>query len=106
VALTISVGEGRSATKTARLECRGRAASAQGFLGEPSGACARARRLSAFLRTPPRRGRICAQLYGGPQTARIRGTIGGQAVARRFSRTDSCEIADWDRLGPLLSGGS
>lgn len=45
---------------------------------------------------------LCAQVYGGPQTARVTGLWRGEPVDLALSRTDGCRIAQWDRLGPLL----
>ncbi len=64
--------------------------------------CAQARGLADLLTTPPDTTRPCTQIYGGPQTARVTGTIGGKAVDRRFSRTNGCEIADFRRATGLL----
>ena len=47
-------------------------------------------------------GRACAQIYGGPETAVVTGTIDGDAVKRRFTRTNGCELADYKRAAGLL----
>jgi hypothetical protein len=47
-------------------------------------------------------GRMCAEIYGGPQTARITGTVAGRRVDVRVARTDGCGIDDWTRLAWLL----
>ena len=47
---------------------------------------------------------LCAEVYGGPQTAHITGTWKGQPVDLRVSRRNGCEISQWDSLGPLLPG--
>ena len=44
----------------------------------------------------------CAQVYGGPQHARITGTVAGRKVDLTVTRTDGCGIRDWDRLEWLL----
>lgn len=44
----------------------------------------------------------CTEIYGGPQTALVRGTFRGRRVWARFSRTDGCQIARWDRLSFLF----
>ncbi|MEE1939656.1 SSI family serine proteinase inhibitor [Streptomyces sp. TRM 70361] len=49
---------------------------------------------------PP--GTPCAQIYGGPATARVTGTWRGRPVNAAFDRTDGCEIARWDALVPAL----
>lgn len=47
----------------------------------------------------------CTQIFGGPQTARVTGTLRGTPVDARFSRTDGCEIARWDAVAALLGPG-
>ena len=50
----------------------------------------------------PTQQRVCTQIYGGPETARVTGTIDGEKVDRRFTRTNGCEIDDFNRAGELL----
>lgn len=50
-------------------------------------------------------GTMCAQVYGGPETATITGTWRGERVDASYRRTDGCEIARWRRLGPVLGPG-
>ena len=50
-------------------------------------------------------GMMCAQMYGGPQTATVTGTWRGQRVDASYRRTDGCEIARWRKLGAVLSPG-
>jgi hypothetical protein len=47
-------------------------------------------------------GRICTEIYGGPQHARITGTIVGAPVDISVARTDGCGIAEWEQLEWLL----
>jgi hypothetical protein len=55
---------------------------------------------SAFRPTP---GDVaCTQQYGGPQVATVKGTLHGEPVNARFSRTDGCEIGRWNRASELL----
>lgn len=49
---------------------------------------------------------VCATVYGGPETARVTGTVRGRPVDLELSRTDACRTAQWDRLGPLLTTSS
>ena len=46
----------------------------------------------------------CTQLFGGPQTATISGTLEREQVDGRFSRHDGCEIARWEKVAALLAG--
>ncbi len=51
------------------------------------------------LITPPLPGdRVCTEIYGGPDTAHIRGTLDGQPVDTVIDRTNGCGISDWDTL--------
>lgn len=67
-------------------------------------------RLGGFARegkdpfAPVPAGGLCAQVYGGPVTARVTGTWQGRRIDARFSRSDGCEIARWENAEPLLPG--
>jgi hypothetical protein len=49
----------------------------------------------------PRR-MACAEIYGGPGTARVIGELRGVRVSAVFDLTDACEIARWRRNAVLL----
>jgi hypothetical protein len=103
VRLSIRADDGRGRMEKATLECDQGEAEAPGLSRrDPKKLCGLARRLGSYLGREPDPRRACTQLYGGPETARISGTIEGRKVDRRFSRTDGCEIADWDRVALLL----
>ena len=75
---------------------------ARGTLPRPAVAC---RRLAAsgvrpFAALPA--DLVCTQIYGGPQVARVVGTVAGKRVWATFSRQDGCHISRWDRLSPWL----
>ena len=40
----------------------------------------------------------CTEIYGGPETARIVGTIDDQPVDTTVDRANGCGIDDWDRV--------
>lgn len=44
----------------------------------------------------------CAEIYGGPATARVVGTLEGKPVDATFNRINACEMARWDRVEALL----
>ena len=44
----------------------------------------------------------CTQQYGGPETARVTGSLDGKDVDAKFSRVNGCEIARWDAAKPLF----
>jgi hypothetical protein len=72
----------------------------------PQAACETLGSLEAPFALAPA-GALCTQVYGGPQTATVTGTLDGEEVTAMFSRTDGCEIARWDSLVDVLivSGG-
>ena len=45
---------------------------------------------------------VCTEIYGGPQKARVVGTVNGQRVRAMFTRTNGCEISRWQRISPWL----
>ena len=105
IELSIRHDDGRGNRETGTLACDGSAPRAGGFLTRRSTAselCAKARSIKQLLTTQPDKGRACTQIYGGPETAHITGTIDGVRVDRRFSRTNGCEIDDFNRAGELL----
>ncbi|HWI07774.1 MAG TPA: hypothetical protein VNT54_09695 [Solirubrobacteraceae bacterium] len=105
VELTVVYDDARGRTATGTLTCRGTDRRAEGALYRGVSAaelCARVRGLRDLLTREPDRTRACTQIYGGPQTARVTGTIGDEKVDRRFSRTNGCEIADYRRAAGML----
>jgi hypothetical protein len=99
VSLTVTYRDAARHGHRATLSCRGTSAHATGFLARsPVRACRRARRLPA----PPAANRVCTQIYGGPQIARITGRVGARRTDRRLSRTDGCKIDEWNRMVPLV----
>ena len=89
--ITVTSSQGRRETE---LECDASARSRR---------CDAARRLAPFLAAQPPEDRICTQIYGGPETARVHGTIGNRLIDRRFSKVNGCAIADWRRAESLLA---
>ncbi len=71
---------------------------------DPAAACAA---LAAAPRpfAPVPAGTICAQVYGGPQTAAIEGSWAGQPVRASYSRVDGCQIARWNALAAVFQTG-
>jgi hypothetical protein len=67
----------------------------------PDEACAALARQEAALAPVPGDA-ICTQIFGGPQEARVFGTVSGREVDAVFSRTNGCEIDRWDKLALLL----
>lgn len=93
-ALTISISAGKSdqLTKTWTLTCPD-----QGTLPHADRAC---QRLAAIKKpfAPVPKTAACTEVYGGPQVAEVRGRFRGRKVVARFTRTNGCEIARWNRV--------
>ena len=103
VALKLSVRDGHGKVASATLTCDGTEAHGTGFLAQRAPEhCRTTRDLERLLRSPGVADRVCTQIYGGPQTAHISGTLAGHAVERDLGRHNGCEIADWRRAAPLL----
>jgi hypothetical protein len=91
--LTITVWPGGAggSSKQWTLRCE----PSSGSLPAPARAC-RALTPEALRPIPPET--ICTQIYGGPQTARVRGRLKGRPVDTRFGRSNGCEITSWNRV--------
>jgi hypothetical protein len=94
--LTVTVdkdGSGGGAAKTLQVRCTPATDSRE---------CAALAEMKAkaFQPTPPKL--ACTELYGGPQVATVKGTLHGEPVDARFSRTNGCEIARWNRAKTVL----
>jgi hypothetical protein len=90
-------GRGSRPARTASVRCSAPSDSA---------ACRAAAALTPDDLAPVRRGTVCTQIYGGPEVARITGTLRGERVDARFSRENGCEIARWEAVQPLLEAAT
>jgi hypothetical protein len=100
-ALTVTYwanGEQGSARDVWTLRCN----PPRGTHPPPSLACRRLETGGCKLVVPVRSGTFCTEIYGGPQVARVVGTIGGRRVWARFTRVNGCQIDRWNRLSPWL----
>lgn len=73
-----------------------------GTLPRPRAACRRLARDGPALFAPVPGNAVCTEIYGGPQKARVVGTLGGRRIWATFTRQNGCHIARWDRLSPWL----
>lgn len=99
--LTIVVDDGTGARTTWTLTCD----PAGGSHPDPAAACTVLTSKGRQALPPKRKDVACTAVYGGPQTATVRGTWQGRQVFSTFSRTDGCEINRWDLLKGLLPYG-
>ncbi|MEJ5914284.1 SSI family serine proteinase inhibitor [Pseudokineococcus sp. 1T1Z-3] len=99
--ITVQVDDGQGNLQTYDLVCDGEQGG--GTAPNPAAACealaaaggARALGLSAPNQS-------CTQVFGGPETAVVSGTVNGEVVSADLSRSDGCEISRWDALVPLV----
>lgn len=68
-----------------------------GSLPNAAEACDRLEAMGDEAFKPVAKDIACAQIYGGPEVAEVRGTFDGQPVEARFNRTDACEMERWTR---------
>jgi hypothetical protein len=87
--------------QTATVRC-GSAPEATGYITNASAACDAVAASKHVLIHGPPDNVMCTEIYGGPQQARITGTVDGQRVDLTVTREDGCAIALWDELEPLL----
>ena len=81
--------KGSQPAKTVHLRC-------------PGAGCALTKTLTVKDFAPQRRDVMCTMIYGGPETATVRGTLRGSHVQASFSRTDGCQTSRWERVKALL----
>jgi hypothetical protein len=85
-------GNGRGAVREWRLHCD----LAGGTHPDPEEACEQLLGLDdPFAPTPG--DAVCTEIYGGPAVAEVEGLYRGETIDAKFSRTNGCEIARWDR---------
>jgi hypothetical protein len=97
--ISISLGAKDSPTKVWTLRCP-----TGGTLPKAAQACSRLDRLDGPFAPVPK-DVACTEVYGGPQVAEVRGTFQGKPVNTRFTRTDGCQIARWNRVRFLFPSG-
>jgi hypothetical protein len=73
-----------------------------GTLPRPAAACRRLARGGPTLFAPVPKDIVCTEIYGGPQKARVVGTVAGRRIWATFTRVNGCHIDRWNRLAPWL----
>jgi hypothetical protein len=69
----------------------------------PGAECTRVEAMDPDALAPTAADVACTELYGGPQVARLTGTLDGRRVDARFSRVNGCEADRWDRVVAVLA---
>jgi hypothetical protein len=75
---------------------------ASGSLDRPARACARLAAGGVKLFAPLRKSIVCTEIYGGPQEARVVGSVAGKRIWATFTRRNGCEVDRWQRISPWL----
>ncbi len=99
--LTITVwpdGKGKGPQQHFNLSCD----PAVGNVADPIAACLDLKGLARAALDPTPLSAMCTQLHGGPAEATIVGTVDGDSVTARLSRSNGCEIGRWQALSALL----
>jgi len=99
--LTIMVRDGSGKTSTWRLTCD----PPGGTHPDPKAACRALESNGAAALPPVPKDKVCAQIYGGAETATITGTWQGMKIISRFARNDGCQISRWKLMEGLLPPG-
>jgi len=86
-------GKGAAPAKELRVRCDS--------AGE-SPACSAADALATGDFAPVPADKACTQIFGGPQTATVKGSLRGEPVEGGFSRHNGCEVARWESVAALL----
>ena len=73
-----------------------------GNVADPIAACADLKGPAREAFDPTPLSAMCTELYGGPAEATIVGTVDGDVVNARLSRSNGCEIGRWQDLSALL----
>jgi hypothetical protein len=100
-ALTVTYWEDGARTAD-RVQWTLRCNPPRGTLARAATACRKLATGGARLFAPVPKNVACTEIYGGPQVARVVGTVKGVRVWASLSRTNGCQIARWERLSPWL----
>lgn len=68
----------------------------------PAAACARLAALEDPFAPVPAEA-SCTSIYGGPATAAVTGTVGGERVTATFDRRGGCAIVRWNAHAPIIA---
>ena len=101
ISLTVTYwpeGPGNGGKKTWTVAC----SPARGTLARPAVACRKLATGGAKLFAAVPKNMMCTEIYGGPQVARVTGTVKGKRVLATLDRVNGCAIERWDRLSPWL----
>ena len=99
--ITVDLGDGTTAQEWT-LTCD----PWSGTHPQPEAACAALAAVDPTVFEPVDARDVCTQIYGGPETATVRGIWNGTPLDASFSRDNGCEIARWGAVVEILSAGT
>jgi Subtilisin inhibitor-like len=95
--ITVDLGDGSTAQEwTLTCDPPG------GTHPEPEAACAAVADLDPTVLDPVPANQACTQIFGGPETATVRGPWNGEDLDASFARNNGCEITRWDAVAALF----
>jgi hypothetical protein len=89
-------GPGPEKPRTATMDCPEPAHATADEL------CGRVLLLSPDVFDPVAPGTACTEIYGGPDTLKVVGTLEGEEVEGEFTRENGCEIDRFEAWTPIL----
>ncbi|MBG6191246.1 hypothetical protein IWX64_002201 [Arthrobacter sp. CAN_A212] len=101
LSVVLTAGEGVEPV-TYELACEAGEPVGESALPDPAAACDVLASNGDLIMAEPDPGMMCTQLYGGPETAVVTGTLNETQVNATFSRDNGCAIDRWDMFEPLL----
>jgi len=100
VTFRVDLGDGNATSY--RLACLGDTATFTGEFGslDATSACLALNDepVRERLTTDDHLAQACTEIYGGPETASVSGTLDDQPIDTTIGRNNGCGIDDWDRL--------
>lgn len=104
VSLLISISKtGNGQSTSYQLNCAGGTSEDTSSLPHAQKACEFLAENSGVLEQEIPPDQICTEIYGGPETAEISGTIDGKSINTSLNRSNGCAIKRWDDLAVLLN---
>lgn len=101
LSIVLTMGDGAEPV-TYDLTCEAGEPVGNSTLPDPAAACDVLATNGDLIMEEPAAGAMCTQLYGGPETAVVTGTLNGNEVDASFSRDNGCSIDRWAMFEPLL----
>ncbi|MGQ3382587.1 hypothetical protein [Glutamicibacter sp. TV12E] len=97
--------DGTNVSAQYTLECSGEQAIESSTLPDAAAACARLNQHPSLAAPSLDPATACTEIYGGPQRAKVSGTVHGQLIDSEFSRSNGCLISQWEDAEFLFNSG-